>query len=99
MKKCFRNLYYLGIILFFCVSTVQAQKAEISKMNPTNWYVGMKNPNLQVLIYGKNLQSNKLSLKPYLGVKLKKNTHSRKSKLFVCGFRNSQKYQAGQASV
>ena len=72
MKKCFRNLYYLGIILFFCVSTVQAQKAEISKMNPTNWYVGMKNPNLQVLIYGKNLQSNKLSLKPYLGVKLKK---------------------------
>lgn len=72
MKKCFPNLHYLGIILFFYISTVQAQKAEISKMNPTNWYVGMKNPNLQVLIYGKNLQSNKLSLKPYLGVKLKK---------------------------
>ncbi|MCP9764556.1 glycoside hydrolase family 13 protein [Lacihabitans soyangensis] len=72
MKKCLTNLYYLGIILLCCVFTVQAQKAEITKVNPTNWFVGMKNPNLQILIYGKNLQSNKLSLKPHAGVKLKK---------------------------
>jgi neopullulanase len=72
MKKCLTNLYYLGIILLCCVITVRAQNAEITKVNPTNWFVGMKNPNLQILIYGKNLQSNKLSLKPYEGVKLKK---------------------------
>ncbi|HLO44047.1 MAG TPA: glycoside hydrolase family 13 protein [Leadbetterella sp.] len=72
MKKCLTNLYYLGILLLCCVFTVQAQKAEITKVNPTNWFVGMKNPNLQILIYGKNLQSNKLTLKPYAGVKLKK---------------------------
>ncbi|GGD50596.1 neopullulanase SusA [Emticicia aquatilis] len=32
----------------------------------------MKNPNLQILVYGKNISSAKVSLKPYAGVKLLK---------------------------
>ncbi|MCP9756918.1 alpha-amylase [Lacihabitans sp. CCS-44] len=72
MKNKLPNLYYLGIILVFCVFTSQAQKADIARVNPTNWFVGMKNPNLQLMIYGKNLKANNVILKPYVGVKLKK---------------------------
>lgn len=72
MKKCLSSLYYLGIILLFSYVSSYAQKAEISKVNPTNWFVGMKNPKLQILLYGKNLNAKGLVLKPYVGVKLKK---------------------------
>ncbi|MFY7911958.1 MAG: glycoside hydrolase family 13 protein [Emticicia sp.] len=51
---------------------VFAQKPDIQRINPTNWWVGMKNPNLQILVYGKNISSAKVSLKPYAGVKLLK---------------------------
>ena len=72
MNNKLPNLYYLGIILVFFVYSSQAQKADITRINPTNWFVGMKNPNVQLLIYGKNLKANNVILKPYVGVKLKK---------------------------
>ncbi len=49
-----------------------AQKPDIQHINPTNWWVGMKNQNLQILVYGKNISKAKVSLKPYAGVKLLK---------------------------
>ncbi len=72
MNKFLLNFYYLGIILLFGSFTSHSQKAEISKVNPTSWFVGMKNPKLQILLYGKNLNANSVILKPYAGVKLKK---------------------------
>jgi glycosidase len=72
MKNKLPKLYYLGIILVFCVFASQAQKADITRINPTNWFVGMKNPNVQLMIYGKNLKTSNVILKPYVGVKLKK---------------------------
>ena len=72
MKNKLPKLYYLGIVLLFFFGSATAQKPEVKKVNPTNWFVGMKNPNLQILFYGDNLSKSKLSLKPYAGVKLKK---------------------------
>ena len=74
MKKL-HNLCYLGIILIFTYFPSIAQSTEITRVNPTNWFVGMKNPKLQLMIHGENLKPKGLQLKPYLGVKLKK-THS-----------------------
>ena len=51
---------------------VFSQNPDIQRIDPSNWWVGMKNPNLQILVYGKNIASSKISLKPYVGVKLKK---------------------------
>lgn len=48
-----------------------AQNPEIKRIHPTNWWVGMKNPNLQLLVYGKNISLAKVSL-TYPGVRLKK---------------------------
>ncbi|MBL7818952.1 MAG: glycoside hydrolase family 13 protein [Saprospiraceae bacterium] len=51
---------------------VHAQAIDIQKVHPLNWYVGVLNPNLQILIYGKNISASKVSLKPYAGVSLQK---------------------------
>ena len=66
----------LGIILFlFFAFTffVQAQTIQVQRIDPTNWWVGMKNPKLQVLIYGNNIADCTLALN-YPGVTLEKIT-------------------------
>lgn len=54
------------------VCTAFSQNAQITRIDPMNWWVGMKNPKLQLLVYGNNISKSKVSLKPYAGVKLKK---------------------------
>ncbi|MDR1120749.1 MAG: glycoside hydrolase family 13 protein, partial [Dysgonamonadaceae bacterium] len=44
--------------------------AEISRMEPAFWWVGMKNPELQVMLYGKNIGRASLQFE-YPGVRLK----------------------------
>src|SRR5437588_5283293 len=41
---------------------------------PSHWWVGMKNPKLQVMIHKKNIASQNFVLSPYNGVKLQKIT-------------------------
>lgn len=69
MTKRLLLLVFVQLGLYFISF---AQKPDIQRINPTNWWVGMKNPNLQILVYGKNIGTAKVSLKPYNGVKLKK---------------------------
>ena len=45
--------------------------AEIQRMEPPFWYVGMKNPALQVMFYGKNISAAEVSLADYAGVRIK----------------------------
>ncbi|WP_028664735.1 glycoside hydrolase family 13 protein [Runella zeae] len=60
-----------------------AQNPQIQYLHPTNWWVGMKNPNLQLLVYGQNISKAKVSLN-YPGVKIKKTqTTSNPNYLFV----------------
>lgn len=72
MKSINLSKRLLGIILSLFVFASFSQAQKIDKINPTNWYVGMKNPDLQVLIYGNKIANHNLSLLPYSGVKLKK---------------------------
>jgi neopullulanase len=71
MKKLL-SLSRIVIIQFLSLSFVYAQSSPIKRINPTNWWVGMKNPELQILFYGDKIGSHTLSLKKYKGVKLKK---------------------------
>ena len=70
-----KKLSFLGciaIIQFLSLTLGYAQSSPIKRMNPTNWWVGMKNPELQILFYGDKIGNQNLSLKKYKGVKLKK---------------------------
>ena len=68
------NLTKILLFAFFILrgSVLTAQPIEIEKVHPLNWYVGMKNPAVQLLIYGKNIAAAQIRLKPYSGVTLYK---------------------------
>lgn len=67
---------YTAIILLLLLRspTLLAQDIAIQRVNPTNWWVGMKNPNLQLLVYGPSAGTLTYTLS-YPGVKLLK-THT-----------------------
>ena len=36
---------------------VSATQVNVDRIDPTDWYVGLKNPSLQLMVYGKNIKS------------------------------------------
>ncbi len=56
------TLVLLGTLIF---SKVQAQTIE--RVEPLNWWIGMKNPNLQVMVYGTNISTYDVAI-DYPGV-------------------------------
>ena len=69
MKKYFK-LWVAFCSLLYAFQTF-AQTPSIERVNPTNWYVGMKNPKLQLLVYGKNINDCDVKIN-YQGVTLEK---------------------------
>ncbi len=64
-----------GTVVFWwlcCSLTAGAQIPEIKRIDPSNWWVGMKNPEVQLLVYGRDISASKVALRKYPGVKLKK---------------------------
>ena len=58
----------VGIVcLHFVFAELKAQSPIIKRIDPTNWWVGMKNPALQLLIYGTNIKGSKVNIN-YQGV-------------------------------
>ncbi|MFT4031999.1 MAG: glycoside hydrolase family 13 protein [Siphonobacter sp.] len=57
--------------LFFCllVSSTYAQTLQIQRVNPSNWYVGMKKQQVQLLLYGPAIKGSKVQL-TYTGVRI-----------------------------
>ncbi|TAE09292.1 MAG: alpha-amlyase [Bacteroidetes bacterium] len=51
----------LTFSLLFC-SWTYAQKIDIQRVEPLHWWVGMKNPDLQILVYGKDISQARVSL-------------------------------------
>ena len=37
--------------------TMSAKKTVIERIDPTDWFVGMKNPELQLMVYGKGIRA------------------------------------------
>ncbi len=69
MKTLLSPTRFVTILsLLFC-STVAIAQNQL-RVNPTNWYVGMKNPNVQLLIYGDGVGLSQVNLQPYDGVTL-----------------------------
>ena len=62
------RLFSLLAALFLAAG---AHAADIQRMDPPFWYTGMKNHELQVMFYGKDIASAEFSLKSYPGVKVR----------------------------
>ena len=46
------------LLLIISAGTLSAQEIEISRIEPPNWWVGMNNNHLQLLVYGKNISKS-----------------------------------------
>lgn len=58
------------LLLFLAVPlALVAQLPKLERIEPSFWWVGMKNPNLQLLVHGKDISKNEVSIN-YEGVKL-----------------------------
>ena len=65
-----KKILLITAILMANVMTMSAAKPKvtISRIDPTDWYVGMKNPSLQLMVYGNNIASVKEVTTDYPGV-------------------------------
>ncbi len=66
MKKISVMIFWLSIGLFG-----QTFAQNIEKAHPLHWWAGMRNPNLQIMLYGKNIGKSEVKIN-YKGVKIKK---------------------------
>jgi hypothetical protein len=57
------------LIFFFLVSLTISFASPIKKMQPESWWVGMKNKQLQILIYGDKISDWKINF-DYPGVSI-----------------------------
>nr|WP_262288205.1 glycoside hydrolase family 13 protein [Hallella absiana] len=57
----------LGLGLMMATAT---SATTISRIDPTDWYVGMKDPSLQLMVYGKDVKNVKQVTTDYAGVKV-----------------------------
>ena len=71
----------LLIICLLIISTAFPQ-VSIDHMEPPNWWTGMKDNSLQLMVHGKDIGKTKAFLE-YKGVKVKKSTGTGTDYLFV----------------
>ena len=64
------NKYILLSLLFLTTNLLNSQDI-IQRVEPPNWWTGMKHPKLQLLIYGKNISEYTPSIK-YAGIRLER---------------------------
>ena len=67
MNKVMKKIIFL-LSVFLCALHMNAF-AKVDKIEPTDWFVGMKNPFLQLMVYGKNIRKAEFSV-DYPGVKV-----------------------------
>ncbi len=58
----------LSIFVLFLMALCMEAQVKISRIDPADWYVGMKNPQLQLMVYGKNIRDVKSVTTAYPGV-------------------------------
>ena len=66
MNPLFRT-FITCLFLFISIQFVSAQSVKLNRVEPPNWWIGMENTELQLLIYGENISTTKPTIQ-YEGV-------------------------------
>lgn len=93
--------YIIHWIVFYsliCAFTSFSQSPSIQRIDPTNWYVGMKNPKLQLLVYGKNISDCEVKIN-YAGVNLEKINKVENPNYLFLDLNIAPETQAGQMNI
>jgi glycosidase len=65
-KKLFTILLFASFLLL----TTWANAIEITRVEPANWWIGMKNSELQIMVYGRGISKSTITIS-YPGIKLR----------------------------
>ncbi len=65
-KRMKKFVFFLGMMIC-AMSTKAAQKVSVERIDPTYWYVGMKDASLQLMVYGKGIRDAEVTT-DYAGV-------------------------------
>ena len=63
-----RILFVTAILMANVLSMSAAKKSVVNKIEPTDWYVGMKNPQVQLMVYGQGIRDVASVTTDYPGV-------------------------------
>lgn len=87
-------------ILFLTLFAVEAasQTITIDRVEPMNWWVGMKNPQLQILVYGKDIALSQVSVN-YPGIRLESTIRTENPNYVFIYLRMEEGVQAGEIPV
>ena len=66
MNRLFR-IFTTCLFLFISTQVISAQSVKLNRVEPPNWWIGMENTELQLLIYGENISNAKPTIQ-YEGV-------------------------------
>ena len=93
--------YIIHWIVFYsliCSFTSFSQSPSVQRIDPTNWYVGMKNPKLQLLVYGKNISNCEVKIN-HAGVTLEKINKVENPNYLFLDLNIAPETQAGQMNI
>ena len=65
-----RRILFATALVAMCVTMSAAKKAVIDRIEPTDWYVGLKNPQVQLMVYGKGIRDVENVSTDYPGVRI-----------------------------
>ena len=68
-----KKYLFLTLALLMGITTMTAEKKtrlSVSRVDPTDWYVGMKNPQLQLMVYGQGIRDVQTVTTDYAGVRI-----------------------------
>jgi glycosidase len=56
-----KQAYIAILFTAFTTFNIMAEESFLTRIEPANWWVGLKNPHVQLLVYGKNLKNAKIN--------------------------------------
>ena len=65
-----QKLFVLWVFMALSMTAMAAKKTIIDRIEPTDWYVGMKNPSVQLMVYGKGIRDVESVTTDYPGVRI-----------------------------
>ena len=86
-----------SFLFFLIVSNISAQTNV--EVYPTNWYVGMKNPKLQLMLHGKDIGSVKNVTISYPGITVEQVHHVEGKNYLFVDIRIAPSAKPGQATI
>jgi len=92
----FALLPILFLTLF--ASGAHSQTISIDRVEPMNWWVGMKNPQLQILVYGKDIAQSQVSVS-YPGVRMESTVRTENPNYVFVNLRMDSSVQAGTIPI